>query len=79
MLRARRLRSSLIERILFDDEAHELSVWFRGRGKYVYAEVPRTIYDAFARAASAGTFFNACVKGRFAARRDPSRRSYPPG
>ena len=79
MQRARRLRSSLIERILHDDEAETLSVWFKGRGKYVYDHVPRAIYDAFAVATSAGAFFNDCVKGRFPARRDPPRRAYPLG
>ena len=76
-MRARRLNSSTIERIVFDDEAETLSIWFKASGKYVYAGVPRAIYDALAHAKSAGAFFNEAIRGRFACRRDPGRRSYP--
>lgn len=74
-MRAKRLNSSLIERIVFDDEAETLRIRFRRSGEYLYSGVPRTIYDALARAASAGTFFNEAIKGRFACR--PMRRRYP--
>jgi hypothetical protein len=77
-MRARRLNSSMIERILFDDEAETLSVWFRQSGKYVYSGVPRAIYDGLARAASAGRFFNEAVRGRFPCRPDPERKRYRP-
>jgi hypothetical protein len=68
-MRARRLDPSLIERILFDDEAETLSIWFKRSGKYVYHGVPRAIYDALGHAGSAGTFFNQAIKGRFECRR----------
>ena len=55
----------MIDRILFDDEAETLTVTFRNARRYLYRGVPRTIYDAFARATSAGTFFNERVKGRY--------------
>lgn len=77
LMRARRLRSSTIDRILFDDEAQTLSIWFKTSGKYVYQGVPRAIYDALAHASSAGTFFNQAIKGRFDCRPDPARRRYP--
>jgi hypothetical protein len=75
-MRARRLHSSLIDRIVFDDEAMELTITFRNARRYVYSGVPRAIYDAFGKAASAGAFFNDCVKGRFACR--PLRKRYAP-
>ncbi len=76
MQRARRLDSSLIDRILHDDEAETLSVWFKGRGAYVYDHVPRAIYDALVRAQSAGTFFNQMVKGHYPCHR--ARKRYAP-
>ena len=77
-MRARRLNSSMIDRIAFDDEAETLSVWFRASGKYVYYGVPRAIYDALAKAQSAGATFNALVKGRFRCSFDPARRRHRP-
>ena len=32
---------------------------------YVYAEVPKTIYDTFCNASSRGSFFNAAIRGRY--------------
>ena len=75
-MRAKRLHSSMIERILFDDEAETLTICFRQSGRYIYSEVPRAIYDAFAKAASAGAYFNECIKGRFPCR--PERRRHRP-
>ena len=69
-MRALRLKSSLIDRVVFDDEAETLRVSFRGSGRsYTYFGVPRAIYDALARAPSAGTFFNERIKGRYPCRR----------
>lgn len=79
-MRARRLRSSLIDRIVFDDEAETLTIGFRSASgrprRYRYKGVPRVIYDALAHATSAGTYFNEFIKGRFAC--EPlDRRRYP--
>ena len=77
-MRARKLKSSVIERVAFDDEAHVLTISFRRTGKYLYYDVPRAIYDALCAASSAGAYFNACVKGRFRCRPDPERRRFRP-
>jgi hypothetical protein len=71
-----RLRSSMIDRALFDEERGELTLCFKGSGKYVYSGVPRAIYDALKTAASAGAYFNQCIKGRFSCR--PERRRFRP-
>jgi hypothetical protein len=78
MLRATRLSSSVIERILYDEEAHDLSIWFRETGRYIYSDVPRAIYDGLSRAPSAGRYFNTCIKRRFPCRPDPARRRFRP-
>ena len=77
-MRAKRLRSSLIDRIVFDDERETLAVWFRNSRRHVYEGVPRAVYDAFGKASSAGRFFNECVKGRFPGHPDPAVKRYRP-
>ena len=67
----------MIDRILFDDDAQELTICFKGSGKYIYSAVPQAIFDALKTAASAGAYFNRCIKGRFACRPDPERRFRP--
>lgn len=79
MLRAARLNSSVIERILYDEEERDLSIWFRETGRYIYSDVPRAIYDGLCRAPSAGRYFNACIKRRFPCRPDPQRKRFRPG
>lgn len=69
MQRARRLDSTFIDRIRHDDEAETLAIRFRNAREYRYDHVPRAIYDALARAPSAGTFFNERIKGRYPCRR----------
>lgn len=78
MIRARRLTSSMIDRIAHDDATDTLTVWFKGRGKYLYHTVPRALYDALAGAESAGRLFNAAVRGRYPCQFDPERRRHRP-
>lgn len=78
MMRAARLSSRVIERILYDEEAHSLSIWFRETGRYIYSDVPRAIYEGLRKAPSAGRFFNQCIKRRFPCRPDPERRRFRP-
>ena len=78
MLRAARLSSSVIDRVAYDEEARALSIWFRETGRYVYSQVPHTIYDGLRRAPSAGRYFNERIKRRFPCRPDPERRKFRP-
>lgn len=68
----------MIDRIVFDDDAGTLAIWFTNSRRYIYDGVPRAVYDAFGKAASAGRFFNECVRGHFSCRPDPSQRRYRP-
>lgn len=77
-MRARSLDSSMIRRIVFDDEASTLLICFRSGLRYVYDGVPRAIYDALGRAGSVGRFFNERIKGRYACRPDPGQRRHRP-
>lgn len=63
IMRAARLKSSMIERICYDDDAGSLSIWFRATGRYVYEGVPAAAYEALKGARSAGAYFNECIKG----------------
>jgi hypothetical protein len=76
-MRAVRLRSSMIDRAAFDEGSQELTLCFKAGRNYIYSGVPRAVFDALKSAASAGAYFNACIKGRFACRPDPPRRFRP--
>ncbi|HEX8481641.1 MAG TPA: KTSC domain-containing protein [Allosphingosinicella sp.] len=75
---AARLSSSLIERILYDEESNALFICFRETGRYLYSGVPRAIYDGLKKAPSPGRYFNQCIKRRFPCRADPERRRFGP-
>ena len=77
-MRAKSFNSSMIRRVVFDEEASTLLVSFRSGLRYIYAGVPRAIYDALGKAASAGRFFNDEIKGRYACRPDPTQRKHRP-
>jgi hypothetical protein len=78
-MRACRFRqSSMIERAAYDEAASTLCVSFKMAGKYVYYDVPGHVFDEFCSAASAGTYFNEQIRGRFRCRRDPERRRFGP-
>ncbi|WP_093313630.1 KTSC domain-containing protein [Sphingomonas jatrophae] len=68
----------MLDRAVYDEDAATLSLWFRGRGKYVYSGVPRAVFEALAAAQSAGRYFNEAIKGRFEGRFDPARRRFRP-
>jgi hypothetical protein len=77
-MRAAALSSSLISRIAYDEQARTLSIRFRSGSLYVYYDVPAEEYDALRSAASAGRYYNACIKGRFRCQYDPDRRRFRP-
>jgi hypothetical protein len=78
-MRACRFRtSSMIDRAAYDDEAKSLCLSFRETGKYVYFDVPASLFDSLCKSASVGNFFNAQIKGRFRCQRDPDRRRFGP-
>jgi hypothetical protein len=77
-MRAAKLRSSMIERICYDEDEGSLSIWFRATGRYIYYGVPASIYDALKGARSAGRYFNDCIKGRYRCAFDPERRRFRP-
>jgi hypothetical protein len=65
--------SSAIERVAYNPGANRLSIWFKGGRRYVYADVPRTVYDELCQASSAGRYVCERVKGKFA-RIEPKAR-----
>lgn len=77
-MRAKSFTSSMIRRVVFDEEAGTLLVSFRSGLRYIYEGVPQAVYDALGKAASAGRFFNEEVKGKFACRPDPTQRKHRP-
>jgi hypothetical protein len=75
-MHAKRLQSSMIDRIVFDEDAATLAVSFRNSRRYLYHDVPRAIYEGLAKAQSAGGYFNERVRGRF--RCEPIGRRHRP-
>ena len=68
-MRACRPRSSLLERVLFDEDNGILVVSLNGRRRYAYEAVPPALYRALCEADSPGRFYNEMIKGHFACRR----------
>ena len=66
------LSSAAISRVEHDEGSSRLAVWFRGSGRlYVLSGVPRSVYEAFLLAPSAGGFFNRRIRDRYRAAAAP--------
>ena len=61
MVEMHEVDSTSIEAIGYDGDARELHVQLKGR-HYVYADVPRDVFDGFGQADSAGKYFHAHVR-----------------
>ena len=75
---ATRIASTVIDRIIYDEDEHALTICFSETGRYVYYDVPRRVYDSLRDAPSAGRAYNALVKGRYRCAFDPRRRRFRP-
>lgn len=60
--------STVIHSFEYRPKARELLVTFTTGRRYLYADVPPGIAEAFRTAFSKGRFFNARIRDRFAAR-----------
>jgi hypothetical protein len=63
-------RSSAISEVTWladvaEDSVGALQVVFVGGGRYMHYGVPRHVVEAFRDAASAGTFYNAEIRGSY--------------
>jgi hypothetical protein len=77
-MRAAKLSTSLISRIVYDADSRQLKVWFRDGPLYCYFDVPEAVFDALKSADSPGRFYNARVKGAYRCSFDPERRRFRP-
>ena len=59
------VQSSSVARIGYDESAEEVYVEFYTSGTYVYAGVPRAVFEDFERAPSKGKFVNEVLKPRY--------------
>ena len=75
-MRVCRPKSTLLQRIAFDEGESLLTVSFAGRRMYEYASVPLTLFRELCRAASPGRFYNQRIKGHFACREVSPRKRY---
>jgi hypothetical protein len=67
--------STAIRYFRYDSAKRELQVTFVTSRRYVYADVPPEIFDAFSAAFSKGTFFNREIRDRYAHREIKRERS----
>ena len=63
------VQSSNIRSVGYDPGSTTLEVEFHGGGVYKYSGVPETVYQAFMRAASKGSYFHAHIRDRYPVRR----------
>jgi hypothetical protein len=64
-LRGKESGSSGIRDTVYLPDRRELRITFMSGRTFAYAEVPQSIYDAFAASPSRGAFFNIAIRGRF--------------
>jgi hypothetical protein len=57
--------STAIRSIFYDPAKRECWVTFVSGRRYVYADVPPEVFDAFKTATSRGTFFNHEIRDRY--------------
>ncbi len=57
--------SSLVLRVDYDNLMNSMKVFFIGGGVYTFLEVPKTVFENFKQAESAGKFFHGNVKNKF--------------
>ncbi|MGH6952394.1 MAG: KTSC domain-containing protein [Vitreimonas sp.] len=62
------VRSSLIQRAIYDASKQTLAVTFTTGRTYLYFEVPSDVYAEFAAAESRGRYFNWRIRDRYAFR-----------
>jgi KTSC domain len=60
--------STAIRSIFYDPAKRECWVTFVSGRRYVYADVPPEVFDAFKTSTSRGTFFNHEIRDRYAFR-----------
>ena len=58
--------STAIRHVDYEAARRVLTVTFVTGRRYVYAEVPRQVFEAFVTAPSKGTFFNAAIRDAYA-------------
>ena len=66
--------SSVIRSFFYDPETSELWITFVSGRRYVYADVPQDVFDAFKASPSRGTFFNSEIRGDYSYCEAPRER-----
>ena len=65
MLVSTPLRSTALAEVSYDPETRTMEVEFRNGRSYTHVGVPQEVYDGLTTAGSAGSYYNAVVKGRY--------------
>jgi hypothetical protein len=60
------IHSSAIVGARYDPDTHRMWITFKDGGTYQFCRVPRSVYDGLVLASSAGTFYHAQIRDRYA-------------
>lgn len=60
------LNSSAIQSVDYDAATGNLEIWFISGRSFTYHEAPERVYHRLITAISAGEYYNAHIKGRYA-------------
>lgn len=63
------IESSMMSFANYDARSRQLTITFRGGSRYVYFDVPRAVYEDLRAAPSAGRYFDAHIRDRYAFQR----------
>jgi len=59
-------RSGMISKITYDESEKLLTLTFASGGAYSYKDVPKEVFDGLLAAESAGKYFHANIRNKFA-------------
>ena len=60
-----RVSSSSIDEVGYDSGQRTLAICFHTGGEYLYADVPREIFEALLSASSIGAYFNSEIRNSY--------------
>lgn len=59
------VNSTAIASIDYNQDSHEMHVVFHKTGKYIYYDVPESVYLDFLKSKSVGQYFNVHIKDKY--------------
>jgi hypothetical protein len=77
-LRIHEFESSAITRAAYDEDEATLDIWYKGRDRNRYFEVPGEAFEALLESASAGEYVNRHIKEAYRFEIEERRKRFRP-